>query len=63
MNIPNKISLAHLPTPLEKLKFRNKKFLTLIKLKYVFNQKHKVLPIKDYASFPWNFNQLKWRRT
>lgn len=27
MNIPDKISLAHLPTPLEKLKFRNKKFL------------------------------------
>ncbi len=27
MNIPNKINLAHLPTPLEKLKFRNKNFL------------------------------------
>jgi D-cysteine desulfhydrase len=27
MNIPKKINLAHLPTPLEKLKFRNKKFL------------------------------------
>ena len=27
MNIPNKINLAHLSTPLEKLKFRNKKFL------------------------------------
>ena len=27
MNMPNKINLAHLPTPLEKLKFRNKKFL------------------------------------
>ena len=27
MNMPHKINLAHLPTPLEKLKFRNKKFL------------------------------------
>lgn len=27
MNLPNKIKLAHLPTPLEKLKFRNKTFL------------------------------------
>ncbi len=27
MNLPDKINLAHLPTPLEKLKFRNKKFL------------------------------------
>jgi len=27
MNNPNKIKLAHLPTPLEQLKFRNKKFL------------------------------------
>ena len=27
MNIPNKITLAHIPTPLEKLKFRNKNFL------------------------------------
>lgn len=26
MNIPKKINLAHLPTPLEKLKFRNKEF-------------------------------------
>ena len=27
MILPNKINFAHLPTPLEKLKFRNKKFL------------------------------------
>ncbi len=27
MKIPKKLNLAHLPTPLEKIKFRNKEFL------------------------------------
>ena len=34
-----------------------------MKKKYVWVHKYRVLYIKGYAGFPWNFNQLKWKRT
>jgi D-cysteine desulfhydrase len=44
MNIPNKINLSHLPTPLEKLKFRNRNFL---------------MKRDDYTGFDFSGNKIR----